>query len=150
MPLAAKKILVPVRGTKAAEGALRVACRLAKQQGGKIFALYIIEMGHESPLDAEIPVEDAQAESVLERIEAMAREEKCPVEGSKVQARHAGPAIVQESIDRRMDLIVLGVGHRKHIVTRFLGEESDYILKNAPCPVLLWREALEEGMTQRD
>jgi len=37
-----EKILVPVGGTEADEEAMRLACRLAKKDKGKIWAVYVI------------------------------------------------------------------------------------------------------------
>ena len=142
MALVAKRILVPVGGSKSAEEAFSVACRLAKAIAAKVYALYVIEVGQDVPLDAEIGPESEKGEAVLERIEALAREEKCPVEGSILQARHAGPAIVQEAVDRRMELITLGVSYKRRLSGPALGVTSSYVVKNAPCPVLLWREEI--------
>ena len=140
MPLAAKKILVSVDGSKAAEEAFRLACRLAKESEAKVYALYVIELGQEIPLDAEIGPERDKVETVLERIEALGREERCHVDAGVLQARHTGPAIVQDAVERNMDLIVLGLPHKRHSRNAGLGDSASYVLKNALCPVLIWRE----------
>ena len=145
MPLGAKRILVPVAGEKFAEDAFRLACRVAKHNGARVYVLYVIELGLDLPLDAEPGPENEVAEAVLQRIEALGREEKCPVEASLVQARHAGPAIVQEAIQRNMELITLAESYKKRFGPQVLGEAVSYVLKNAPCPVLLWREPLPGG-----
>ena len=149
MSLAAKRILVPVGGSKVAEEVFALACWMAKHNKAKIYALYVIELEQELPLDAELPLENNRAEAVLERIEALGREEKCPVDAVLVQARHAGPAIVQDAVDRRIDLITLAVKDKKHFGPHLLGETASYVLKNAPCPVLLWHNRLSEGSSLR-
>ena len=133
-----KKIMVPVTGHEVGEAALRLACRMGRLDGAKIHALYVIELAHEYPLDANLPRETALAESILQRIEALSHEERCPAETALVQARHAGPAIVQEAMERNIDLIAISDGHKKR--SQLLCDVAQYVLTNAPCPVLLWRD----------
>ena len=136
-----KKILVPVTGDEAGEEAFRLACELAKESKAKLYARYVIEVGQNLPVDAEVdPTEAGQAESILDRIEAVAHAEKCQVDANCRQARNAGPAIVEESVDMEVGLIVLGIPDRRRFGQFTLGETAYYVLKNAPCPVILWRE----------
>ena len=141
MPLEAKKIMVPVMGEKVGEEALRLACQMARRNGAEVQALYVIELGHEHPLDANLTAETAKAERLLRQVDALCREERCPADTALVQARRAGPAIVQETIDRKADLITMAAEYRKG--SRTLSETVTYVLKNAPCPVLLWSEPPE-------
>ena len=134
----AKSILVPVNGDTAGERAFRLACRLAKENKAKLQALHVIEVKHELPLDAE--VDASHGESVLDRIEAVSQEEKYRVEAQYLQARRAGPAIVQEALQRETELIVLGIPYKRHMGRFTVGETASYLLQNAPCPVILWRE----------
>ena len=134
----AKKILVPMKDEKTGEEAFRMACRLFRQSKARIYVLYVIEIKQELPLDAE--VDPGKGEAVLNRIEAVAAEEKCHVEAEYLQARHAGPAIVQEALQRGAELIVLGVPYKRRLGRFTLGETASYVLKNASCPVILWRE----------
>ena len=133
-----EKILVPVNGDQTGEDAFRLACGLSKERKSKLYALYIIEVAQELPLDAE--VESAHGEATLRRIEAVSQEEKCRVEAEYLQARYAGPAITQETLGKGIDLIVLGIPYKQRFGQFTLGETASYILKNAPCPVILWRE----------
>ena len=138
MVTSAKNILVPIKGDHTGEEAFRLACRLSKANKGRIHALYVIEVEHGLPLDAE--VETAEGEAILSKIEAVSHEEKCHVDARYVQARHAGPAIVQEATERRLELIVLGIHGKLRLGSFDLGETASHVLKNAPCPVILWRE----------
>ncbi len=138
----ADRILIPVKGDSAGEAAFRLACGLSKESKSKLFALYVIEVEHELPVDAELGDKTAESEAILERIEAVSQEERCPVEADFVQARHAGPAIVQVAVDKRVDLVLLGIPFKRHFGSFTLGEATSYVLKNAPCPVILWREPI--------
>jgi nucleotide-binding universal stress UspA family protein len=48
---------------------------------------------------------------------------------------------VQEAHDKSVDAIVLGIGHREAYGEYSLDETARYVLRNAPCRVILWREA---------
>jgi nucleotide-binding universal stress UspA family protein len=140
-----KSILVPVNGDRAGESAFRLACRLARESKAKLHAVHVIEVNHELPLDAE--VDPSHAERALDRIETLSREEKYKVEAQCLQARSAGPAIVEEASQRGAELIVVGIGY-KHRMGRFtVGETASYLLGNAHCPVILWREV--DGVNSR-
>ena len=138
MALNVKKILVPVKGDETGENAFRLACGLSKASKAKLHALFIIEVKQELPVDAE--VDPVQGEAILGRIEAVGHEEKCQVEAECLQARHAGPAIVQEALERGFELIVLGIPFKRRLGQFSIGETASHILKNAPCPVILWSE----------
>lgn len=138
MGLRLRNVLVPTKGDKIGEDAFRLACGICKGAKAKLYALYVIEVTQELPLDAEL--DPAHGESILDQIEAVGVEEKCAVVGEYVQARQSGPAIVQEALERKIDLIVLGIPYKRHLGQFTLGDTASYILKKAPCPVILWRE----------
>ena len=144
MPLAAKRIMVPVAGPLVDEEAFRLACRMARLNGAKIHVLYVIELGYQYPLDANLEHETGEAETTLQRIEAMSHEERCPVDATVVQARHAGPAIVQEAVERKMELISMSTMGKSSLASNLLGDTTMYVLKNAPCSVLIWRQAVPQ------
>jgi nucleotide-binding universal stress UspA family protein len=131
-------ILVPVAGTKADEGAIELACRLANQKNGsRIFAVHVIPVERSLPLDAEIVSEINRAETILTHIEEIARYHSCLIETDILQAREVGPAIIDEATEREVDLILIGVTYKKHFGQFCLGDVLPYVLKNAPCRVLL-------------
>jgi len=132
------KILVPVAGTKADEGAIELACSLAKRKNGsRIFAVHVIPVERSLPLDAEIEPEIGKAENILAKVEDIAQEWGCVVETDILQAREVGPAIIDEAIEREVDLILIGVTYKKHFGQFCLGDVLPYVLENAPCRVLL-------------
>jgi len=134
------KILVPVVGTQADEEAMKLACRLAKKDKGKIWAFYVITIKRALPLDAEIEPEIQKAESILDHIEMVAEEQDYEVETDILQAREAGPAIIDEAVERGIDLILMGVKYKRHFGQFSLGHVVPYVLKNAPCPVILYQQ----------
>lgn len=134
------KILVPISGTEADEEAMRLACRLAKKDKGKIWAVYVITVKRTLPLDAEVEPEIQKAEDILNHVEMVAEEEDYEVEAEALQAREAGPAIVDEAVERGIDLILMGVKYKRWFGQFSLGNVVPYVLKNSPCPVILYQE----------
>lgn len=135
------RILVPVAGTEADDEAMRLACWLAKKVKGKIWAVYVITLKRYLPLEAEIGSEIQQAEGMLDHIETIAEEQGYEVEIDILQAREAGPAIIDEATERDIDLILMGVEYMRRFGQFSLGSMAPYVLKNAPCPVILYHQS---------
>lgn len=136
------KILVPVIGTEADDEAMKLACRLAKRNKGKIWAVYIIAVKRALPLDAEVEPEIRKAEGILDHIESIAEEQDYEVETDLLQAREVAPAIVDEAVEREVDLILMGVTYERHFGQFSLGNVVPYVLKNAPCHVILYHQPI--------
>ncbi len=136
------RILVPVIGAEADEEAMKLACGLAKKNKGKICAVYVISIERALPLDAEIESEIKKAEDMLNHIESIAEEEGCRIETDLLQAREAGPAIVDEAVEREVDLILMGVAYKRRFGEFSLGNAVPYVLKNAPCHVILYHQPI--------
>ena len=135
-----KKILVPVSGSPADEAAMRLACRLARKDKGKIWAVTVVAVKRALPLDAEIDSEIQHSEGILDKIEAIAEDEDYEVETDILQARDAGPAIVDEALERGVDLILMGFSYKKRFGQYGLGQVVPFVLKNSPCPVILYQQ----------
>jgi len=133
-----QKILVPVAGTEADEEAMKLAIRLARKDKGKIWSVYVITIKRALPLDAEIKPEIEKAEGILDKMEMVGEEENYEVETDVIQAREAGPAIIDEAVDRKIDLILMGVKYKRRFGQFSLGNVVPYVLKNSPCPVILY------------
>ena len=58
-----------------------------------------------------------------------------------LQARDVGTAIVDEALEREVDLIVMGIGYKRKFGEFDMGHTAPYVLKNAPCRVWLARAA---------
>ena len=136
------RILVPVTGTQADEEAIKLTCRLARQDKSEVQAIYIITLKRELPLDAEIEPEIQKAENILAHIEGVAAEQNYKIETELLQAREVGPAIVNEAAERGVDLILMGAVYKRRFGEFSLGEVVPYVLKNAPCRVILYHQYL--------
>jgi len=139
------KFLVPVVGAKVDDETVRLACTIAQATKGKVYIIYVIEVARTLPLDAELEADNKRAEELLARAEKIADTIGCQVETEILQARETGPAIVDEAIERGVDVIIMGLRYEKRFGDFDMGTVVPYILRNAPCRVLVWREQIGEG-----
>lgn len=139
-----KKILVPINGSMADEEALRLACHIAKRSKSKIFVTYVIQVDRTLPLDAEIEQEVEKGEQFLDRAECIAEEHDYEAKTDLLQAREIGPAVVDEAIERGVDLIIIGLSYKKKFGEFNLGSTVPYVLRNAPSWVIVCREPIPE------
>jgi nucleotide-binding universal stress UspA family protein len=133
------RILVPVSGARADDEAVRLACRLARRTKGKIWAVYVITVRRSLPLDAELDAEIKQGEDILNRAESVAEEQEYELETDLLQAREAGPTIIDEAVEHEVDLILMGVQYKKSFGQFSLGSVIPYVLRNAPGRVILYQ-----------
>lgn len=138
------KILVPIEGAPLDDEAIQYACVIARKDKAKVLVIYVIEVQRALPLDAEAAPLIQRAELALEHAENVAEEMGYQVESELLQARAAGPALVDEAIERGVDLIIMGVPYRKRLGDFSLGDTPSYVVKNAPCRVWLCRQAIGE------
>ena len=137
-----RAMLVAASGNGADEEVVELACTLAKKSKAIIYVVYIIEVKRSLPLDAAIEPEIQKAEEVLTRAEDIASNMDCEVETDLLQAREAGPAIVDEAMERDVDLILMGLTYKKRFGIFDLGRAIPHVLEEAPCRVLLYREPI--------
>ncbi|MBI4331738.1 MAG: universal stress protein [Chloroflexi bacterium] len=138
-----KRILVPVNGEKADDEAIILACNLAKKNKARVHVINIIEVERALPLEAPMVPQQRRAEEILEHAERVAEEEAdYQVDTGLLQAREAGPAIVDEAVNRGIDLIVMGFSYKKRFGQFSLGNTMPYVLRGAPCRVLVSRDPM--------
>ena len=135
-------ILVAVGGEQSDDDAVKLACELLNGQKGKLYIVYVIEMERGLPLDAEVAPATAKAEEVLKHMEEVARPFKCDAQAELLQSRRAGLAVVQEAVDKHVDAIVLGIPYKEEYGAFSMGDSIPYVLKNAPCRVVVWRDLI--------
>jgi nucleotide-binding universal stress UspA family protein len=145
-----RRIVVPVLGSEQDTRAIDLAVAIAGRYGGcDLTLVYVAEVPQHLPLDADLPDEVTNGEAVLERTAEYAQAGTDThwqrITTELLQARSASAAIVDEAIERGADAVVLAVeNHREHgVITQ--GETVPYVLKNAPCDVVLVRSLAEDG-----
>jgi nucleotide-binding universal stress UspA family protein len=140
-----ERILVPLAGTEADEPALRLAALLLAGTDGQVSLLHVIEVGFERQLDAEDPKALAFADEVLEHGEALLTEKAVQVRTGIAQARAAGAAIVDDAVEQRADLIVMGLRYKKRFGGGWdAGRTVPYVMRNSTAPVWCLRTETED------
>ena len=140
-------VLVAITGDPADGPAVKLAYEMLSPKSGRLYLLHVIELERGIPLDAEVVPATAKGEDVLRHVEDIARGYKCKVETELLQSRQAGSAVVQEAVDKDVDAIVLGIPYLEKYGSFSMGESAPYILKNAPCRVVLWRDVPQASGT---
>jgi basic amino acid/polyamine antiporter, APA family len=157
--LAYRSILVPVFGTRLDDDIVATAGRLAAAEraqgdeadGARLALIHVIEVPLTLPLDAELPPErEDAARRALERAREIAEEyEGVAVATETVRAREVGAGIVTAARLGEAEAIVIGgepptkirggarLGGIGAAKPAEIGAATEYVLKKAPCQVLL-------------
>ncbi len=135
-----RNVLVPVVWRRESEAAVDLACRLASERGGSIVALSVLEIPLELPLDGDLPEgAELKANDLLDEARAIGEAYGVNVVGRLVRGRRAGRTIVDEATRRNSEIIVMGAPRRdeQRRRGRIFGGTVDFVLKNAPCRVMV-------------
>jgi basic amino acid/polyamine antiporter, APA family len=151
-------ILVPLFGGRLDDDIIQTAGRLAAEEGedegeggAVIEALWVFEIPMSLPIDAPVP--DGQlkrARAALQRAKRVGEEYAgVEVATATTRARRAGEGIVHEAERRGVELIVLAaeeptavrggvlLGGKEGLTDPFVGDTTQYVVRKAPCRVLL-------------
>ncbi len=131
------RILVPMKIGIIGEEMLATAVKLATDHGAEVQALHVIRVPLEQPLDAPMFDEEERADASLAEAKLLGEDHDVVVEGTTVRARAIGQAIVERAFEVEADLIVLGSAPRWRRQSRFFSPTVDYVLRKAPCEVLI-------------
>ncbi len=142
-----RTILVPLDGSRFAERALPLATWLASQARARLHlflahqpAAVVVGIGDLLPPPAELDDELRVREQtyLAEAVERLGTVGEGPVEMSFAEAP-AGSEIVEEATKLGADLIVMATHGRGAIGRLWLGSVADYVVRQAPAPVVLVR-----------
>jgi basic amino acid/polyamine antiporter, APA family len=116
---------------------LATAIRLASEHEAEVQALHVIRVPLEQALDASMLEEEERAEASIAEAKLLGADNDVTVEGTIVRARAIGPAIIERALEIDADLIVVGSAPRWRRQARFFSPTVDYVLRKAPCEVLI-------------
>src|SRR3954469_24240993 len=132
-----RSILVPVKPGRESEEAIDFACRLAAQRGSTIAAVSVVTVPMGLALDADVPEAEDRADDALDAAVAIGELYGVNVVPRLLRARSPGRAIVREAERRQTEIIVLGTPRSARPQRELFSETVDFVLKNAPCRVLV-------------
>jgi nucleotide-binding universal stress UspA family protein len=144
-----KNVLIATDGSKHAEDAAKLGVELAKNCGGKVFALFVADneryfepMGGVSYNIADKVVQGLKAELKLEgenatkEVEDLATKAGVPIE-KKIIEGHPPEEIMKFADNIKADMIVLGSIGLRGIRKFQLGSVTDKVVHNSKIPVLV-------------
>lgn len=141
------RVLVPLSGEPLVDDpALKVAVLLlGSRDGAEVSLLHVIEIPFERTLDAEDDQAVSRADEILTRAERLLTEKGVKTRTSTVQARAAGPAIVDDANELGADLIVMGLRYKKRFGGQWdAGRTVPYVMRNSTAPVWCLRAETKE------
>jgi len=133
-----RRILVPMKLGDIGEEMVATAIALAKDGAAEIEAITVVRVPRRFELEGELPADvAARVDASLEEARLLGEDHGVEVSTGVVRARSIGHAIVEEAARRNADLIVLGSSPRWRRQSRFFSPTVDFVLRNAPCEVLV-------------
>lgn len=140
----AYKIVVPHDYGQGADHALDWAAKLARNTGGSLVLLHVIQVPSppikKLPMIPELrPIEDP--DMVRQKLAEVAAAHGVPAEVDVFETGDAGPGIVARSRELGADMVVMGISApgRGGLVRAILGNVVDYVIWHASCPVVAVR-----------
>jgi basic amino acid/polyamine antiporter, APA family len=133
-----RTIVVPVVRSNESEEALVAAARLADERAATIAVVYVLEVPMALSLEADLPEQEAEANELLDDAVSLVEAYGVRAVARLARGRRAGAEIVREAEQRSAELIALGAKRRHaRTGTPIFGTTTDYVLKQAPCRVLV-------------
>jgi nucleotide-binding universal stress UspA family protein len=138
-----KRVVVGLSGGAADALVVRLGCQLVRGQRAELIGVHVVEVDWSHDLSEDISSGNELAASILDHAEAAAEDLGASLQTSLLQARHPGAALVDEAVALGADVVVLGLPYRTRFGGDFaIGRTVPYVLQNAPCRVLVAREAM--------
>jgi APA family basic amino acid/polyamine antiporter len=142
-----QRILVPMKLGEIGEEMLATAIALAEGRRTEVEAITVVRVPRRHPLEGALPADvQERADAALEEARLLGHDNGVEVKTGVVRSRSIEHAVVAEATARGADLIVLGSAPRWRRQARFFSPTVDYVLRNAPCEVLV--VAFPEGVLE--
>ena len=125
-------IMVCYDGTNAAKRALELAKNRARKLDAKIFMVTAMVSDPQLTRDEFI-----KREKELEKVKSQFVEEKIACETTfSVRGREPGENLVLLARENKIDEIIIGIKKRSKVGKFIFGSTAQYVILEAPCPVL--------------
>jgi nucleotide-binding universal stress UspA family protein len=126
------KIMVGFDGSKVAEAALALAAEHAQAFGAQIFLVHSMVGG---PDVAKRDFENNERELEYHKNEYKKKDIACESLLS-VRGLEPGEDLVRLAEEQQVDEIIMGVRRRSKVGKLVFGSSAQYVILNAPCPVV--------------
>ena len=140
-----RRAVIALNGGSSDARIVRLVASQARHTKAELIAVHVLEIDWTLPLDADVAGRSEEVQHVLDVAEEIAEGSKVTLVPVLLQARDVGAAIVDESVERGADLLVVGLPYRKRFGGEFaIGRTIPYILQNAPSAVWVVRDPINE------
>jgi len=129
------KIIVAFEGSTAAKAALEVAVKHAKAFRAELLLVWSMPKGDEDEQEA---IQTAEKSLSYWKDHLQQQSIACQTH-LLIRGVDAGEDIVRFAVDNRAEEIVMGVRRRSKVGKLIFGSTAQYIILNAPCPVVTVR-----------
>ncbi len=137
------RVLVPVAGFPIDTEALEVALKVTSASHGQVFAVYVAEIPLSLPLNSLPPEDLEKGEKILSELTEYAKTNNRSIETELLLTRSRGDTLINESIEREVDLIIMGIQYTKNHGEFELDEAVNNLLQHSPKSVWILRESTE-------
>jgi nucleotide-binding universal stress UspA family protein len=140
-----KKILVPTDGSELAQSAAATAIQLAKNQGGQVIGVYVIDpfpyigFGEASAAGLQAYLTEARgaAGQALDALGKACAAEGVPFGGDTIERNVVYEGVIETAQAEGCDLIVMASHGRKGVKALVLGSVAQKVLTHATLPVMI-------------
>jgi len=144
-----RRAVLGLNGSSADPLVVQLAIQLSTRDT-ELVALHVVEVDWRHDLDDEIPGSRELASAVLDMAEGAAERVRMKMRTELLQARDVGAALVDEAVAIDADVMLLGLSYRTRLGGDFaIGRTIPYVFQNAPCRVIVVREAVDEAGVPR-
>jgi len=136
-----KKILIATDGSKRTQNAVEMGLKIAKEQGSKVYAVYVVDTVTFTSIPMDVTWENMYQLLKDEGEDAVKAVKDAAPAGVEVDTHvlEGNPAveITKYAVDNGVDLIVMGTLGKSGIDRILLGSTAEKVIRIAGCPVLV-------------
>jgi nucleotide-binding universal stress UspA family protein len=126
------KILIGFNGYYVSKDAVALALKHAKAFNASVDIVTMLEKGHALHLD-DMEKADTALDEAKDTFDKLSIPCRTKVITNKLTA---GENLVAFSRDHDIDMLIIGIKRRSKVSKMLLGSTAQYVILNAPCPVL--------------
>jgi len=135
-------IVVPLeRLDPVSEETMAASCRLAVDSGAVVVGVSAIYVPVREPIDTPMPEREREVEEVQELARSLASEYGVEYRSVVSRTRSPGRLVVDAAVEYGAQLIMVGSPYKRRLARslheEFFGQTVDFILRKAPCRVIV-------------
>lgn len=140
-----EKILLATDRSEYSEGAIREAIKFASKCSSRIYASMTLETNpeYETIGSNVFEKEEKEATAYLDSIKARAAKNGVACETALHESMDAAQTIVDEAVEKKIDMIIIGRHGRKGVAKALMGETAAKVITHSPCKVLVVPKAAQ-------